>query len=91
MPPYAFRLLPFSPLLTRYLQDKHAKNLTEKLAARLPRCETERQWNDTAFAIGLLGQQGKGGSGGANQEKGHNEDIAKLLAGGFRVVTVGGD
>ncbi|KAJ4286197.1 condensin complex non-SMC subunit Cnd1 [Collariella sp. IMI 366227] len=53
-------------------KDKHAKQLAEKLAARLPRCETERQWNDVAFALGLL------------QHK--NEEIAKLVADGFKVV-----
>ncbi|KFA52441.1 hypothetical protein S40293_08832 [Stachybotrys chartarum IBT 40293] len=53
-------------------KDKHAKQLAEKLAARLSRCETERQWNDVAFALGLL------------QHK--NEDIAKTVAEGFRVV-----
>ncbi|KAL2258201.1 hypothetical protein VTK26DRAFT_8581 [Humicola hyalothermophila] len=53
-------------------KDKHAKQLAEKLAARLARCETERQWNDVAFALGLL------------QHK--NEDINKLVAEGFKVV-----
>lgn len=53
-------------------KDKHAKQLAEKLAARLPRCETERQWNDVAYTLGLL------------QHK--NEDIQKTLAAGFRVV-----
>ncbi|KAI1802521.1 condensin component [Daldinia bambusicola] len=53
-------------------KDKHAKQLAEKLAARLPRCETERQWNDVAFALGLL------------QHK--NEDIAKVVSEGFKVV-----
>jgi condensin complex subunit 1 len=53
-------------------KDKHAKQLAEKLAARLGRCESERQWNDVAYALGLL------------QHK--NEDIAKQVAGGFRVV-----
>lgn len=53
-------------------QDKHAKQLAEKLAARLARCETERQWNDVAYALGLL------------QHK--NEEIAKTVAGGFRIV-----
>ena len=53
-------------------QDKHAKQLADKLAARLPRCDTERQWNDVAFALGLL------------QHK--NEDISKLVAEGFKVV-----
>ncbi|KAI5842411.1 armadillo-type protein [Morchella snyderi] len=53
-------------------KDKHAKQLAEKLAARLGRCETERQWNDVAYALGLL------------QHK--NEDIQKTIAAGFRVV-----
>ncbi|KAK5659131.1 hypothetical protein OQA88_1221 [Cercophora sp. LCS_1] len=53
-------------------KDKHSKQLSEKLAARLARCDTERQWNDVAFALGLL------------QHK--NEDIAKLLSEGFRMV-----
>ncbi|KAI1135530.1 condensin component [Hypoxylon sp. FL0543] len=53
-------------------KDKHAKQLAEKLAARLPRCETERQWNDVAYALGLL------------QHK--NEDIAKVVSEGFKVV-----
>lgn len=54
------------------LQDKHAKQLAEKLAARLPRCETERQWNDVAYALGLL------------QHK--NEDITKVVSEGFKVI-----
>ncbi|KAL2115164.1 hypothetical protein VTJ04DRAFT_10827 [Mycothermus thermophilus] len=53
-------------------KDKHAKQLAEKLAARLARCETERQWNDVAFALGLL------------QHK--NEEINKLVSEGFKVV-----
>ncbi|KAI8965469.1 condensin component [Daldinia sp. FL1419] len=53
-------------------KDKHAKQLAEKLAARLPRCETERQWNDVAYALGLL------------QHK--NEDITKIVSEGFKVV-----
>ncbi|KAL6887950.1 condensin complex component cnd1 [Trichoderma evansii] len=53
-------------------KDKHAKQLAEKLAARLSRCETERQWNDVAFALGLL------------QHK--NEEITKLVSEGFKVV-----
>ena len=57
-------------------KDKHAKQLAEKLAARLPRCDTERQWNDVAFALGLL------------QHK--SEDIAKVLSEGFRVVQISG-
>lgn len=55
-------------------KDKHAKQLADKLAARLGRCETERQWNDVAFALGLL------------QHK--SEEIGRLVAEGFRVVQV---
>lgn len=54
------------------VQDKHAKQLAEKLAARLGRCETERQWNDVAFALGLLPHK--------------NEDISKLVTDGFKLV-----
>ncbi|AEO60291.1 condensin component-like protein [Thermothelomyces thermophilus ATCC 42464] len=53
-------------------KDKHAKQLADKLAARLPRCENERQWNDVAFALSLL------------QHK--NDDITKLVSEGFKVV-----
>ncbi|KAH9890781.1 condensin component [Xylariomycetidae sp. FL2044] len=53
-------------------KDKHARQLADKLAARLTRCETERQWNDVAFALGLL------------QHK--NEDITKVVSEGFKVV-----
>ncbi|KAI5790743.1 armadillo-type protein [Peziza echinospora] len=53
-------------------KDKHARQLAEKLAARLARCETERQWNDVAYVLGLL------------QHK--SEDIQKLVAGGFKMV-----
>ncbi|KAK8931654.1 Condensin complex subunit [Metarhizium anisopliae BRIP 53293] len=53
-------------------KDKHAKQLAEKLAARLPRCETERQWNDVAFALGLLPHK--------------NEEITKTVSEGFKVV-----
>ncbi|KAI1248235.1 hypothetical protein MGN70_010484 [Eutypa lata] len=55
-------------------KDKHAKQLAEKLAARLQRCESERQWNDVAFALGLL------------QHK--NEDITKVIGEGFKMVQV---
>ncbi|KAF2457530.1 condensin [Lineolata rhizophorae] len=59
--------------LTSFIEkDKHAKQLAAKLAARLPRCENERQWNDVAYALGQL------------QHK--DEDIQKLVAEGFRVV-----
>jgi len=54
------------------LQDKHARQLADKLAARLSRCETERQWHDVAYAIGLL------------QHK--NEDITKVISEGYKVV-----
>ncbi|KID97339.1 condensin complex component cnd1, partial [Metarhizium majus ARSEF 297] len=53
-------------------KDKHAKQLAEKLAARLPRCETERQWTDVAFALGLLPHK--------------NEEITKIVTEGFKVV-----
>ncbi|CAJ2508488.1 Uu.00g135140.m01.CDS01 [Anthostomella pinea] len=53
-------------------KDKHARQLADKLAARLARCDTERQWNDVAFALGLL------------QHK--NEDISKVVSEGFKVV-----
>ncbi|KAF2198489.1 hypothetical protein GQ43DRAFT_474491 [Delitschia confertaspora ATCC 74209] len=53
-------------------KDKHAKQLSAKLAARLPRAENERQWNDVAFALGLL------------QHK--DEEIQKMVAEGFKVV-----
>ncbi|EXJ95709.1 condensin complex subunit 1 [Capronia coronata CBS 617.96] len=53
-------------------KDKHAKNLAEKLAARLGRCVSKRQWDDTAYALSLL------------QHK--NEEIAKKLSEGYRVV-----
>jgi condensin complex subunit 1 len=59
-------------LMLKPLQDKHAKQLADKLAARLVRCETERQWNDVAYALSLL------------QHK--NEDIQKAVGAGFRVI-----
>ena len=54
------------------MKDKHAKQLADKLAARLARCESEKQWNEVAYTLGLL------------QHK--NDDITKMVAGGFRVV-----
>ncbi|KAK9468113.1 armadillo-type protein [Lipomyces arxii] len=54
-------------------KEKHAKQLAEKLAARLPRCETERQWNDVTYALSLLPHK--------------NEEIQKAIAKEFRVVT----
>jgi condensin complex subunit 1 len=62
----------FPGAILTLLQDKHAKNLAEKLSARLDRCENERQWNDTAYALSLL------------QHK--NEEIAKKVQEGYRVV-----
>ncbi|KAL4767422.1 armadillo-type protein [Aspergillus nidulans var. acristatus] len=53
-------------------KEKHARQLAEKLAARLPRCETERQWNDVAYTLSLLPHK--------------NEEIAKTVAGGFNKV-----
>lgn len=53
-------------------QDKHAKQLASKLAARLARVESERAWNDVAYALGLL------------QHK--DEEIAKVVSEGYKVV-----
>ncbi|KAL4815983.1 armadillo-type protein [Aspergillus spinulosporus] len=53
-------------------KEKHARQLAEKLAARLPRCETERQWNDVAYTLSLLPHK--------------NEEIAKAVAAGFNKV-----
>ncbi|RKF63098.1 Condensin complex subunit 1 [Erysiphe neolycopersici] len=53
-------------------KDKHAKQLADKLAARLPRCETERQWNDVTYVLNLLHHK--------------NEDINKLVSEGFKMV-----
>ncbi|PWY65957.1 condensin [Aspergillus sclerotioniger CBS 115572] len=56
-------------------KEKHARQLADKLAARLPRCETERQWNDVAYALSLLPHK--------------NEEITKTITAGFnKVVTV---
>ncbi|EME42550.1 hypothetical protein DOTSEDRAFT_155413 [Dothistroma septosporum NZE10] len=53
-------------------KDRHAKQLASKLAPRLQRAENERQWNDVAFALGLLPHK--------------NEDIARLVGEGCKVV-----
>lgn len=53
-------------------KDRHAKQLSQKLAARLPRCDNERQWNDVAYALSLL------------QVK--DDDIQKTISEGFTVV-----
>ncbi|PYI10486.1 condensin complex component cnd1 [Aspergillus sclerotiicarbonarius CBS 121057] len=55
-------------------KEKHARQLADKLAARLPRCETERQWNDVAYALSLLPHK--------------NDEITKTITAGFnKVVT----
>ncbi|KAI4213435.1 MAG: hypothetical protein LQ351_003935 [Letrouitia transgressa] len=56
-------------------KDKHAKQLADKLAARLTRCENERQWNDVAYALSLLHHK--------------NEEIQKTLSMGFKLVEAG--
>ncbi|KAM0717924.1 hypothetical protein Q7P37_006256 [Cladosporium fusiforme] len=53
-------------------KDKHAKQLASKLAPRLARAESERQWNDVAYALGLLPHK--------------NEDITKMVGEGCKVV-----
>ncbi|KAK3052698.1 condensin complex non-SMC subunit Cnd1 [Extremus antarcticus] len=53
-------------------KDKHAKQLAGKLAPRLARAENERQWNDVAFALGLLPHK--------------NEEITKMVGEGCKVV-----
>ncbi|KAL9000825.1 MAG: hypothetical protein Q9169_000579 [Polycauliona sp. 2 TL-2023] len=53
-------------------KDKHAKQLADKLAARLGRCDSEGQWNDIAYALSLL------------QHK--NEEIQKTVSAGFKLV-----
>ncbi|KAI0999946.1 Condensin complex subunit 1 [Podosphaera aphanis] len=55
-------------------KDKHAKQLADKLATRLARCETEKQWNDVAHALSLL------------QHK--SEEITKVVSEGFQEVKV---
>ncbi|KAJ5116482.1 hypothetical protein N7456_000830 [Penicillium angulare] len=53
-------------------KEKHARQLADKLAARLPRCETERQWNDVSYALSLLPHK--------------NEEITKTVTAGFTKV-----
>ncbi|PWY65046.1 hypothetical protein BO70DRAFT_366849 [Aspergillus heteromorphus CBS 117.55] len=53
-------------------KEKHARQLADKLAARLPRCETERQWNDVTYALSLLPHK--------------NEEITKTITAGFNKV-----
>ncbi|KAK9348866.1 armadillo-type protein [Lipomyces starkeyi] len=54
-------------------KEKHAKQLAEKLAARLPRCESEKQWNDVTYALSLLPHK--------------NEEIQKAVTEGFKVIS----
>ncbi|KAK3067262.1 condensin complex non-SMC subunit Cnd1 [Teratosphaeriaceae sp. CCFEE 6253] len=53
-------------------KDKHAKQLASKLAPRLQRAESKRQWDDVAYAIALLPHK--------------NEEIAKLVGDGCKIV-----
>ncbi len=53
-------------------KDKHAKQLASKLAPRLARAENERQWNDVAFALGLLPHK--------------NEEIQNMVGEGCKLV-----
>ncbi|KAJ8099886.1 armadillo-type protein [Lipomyces tetrasporus] len=53
-------------------KEKHAKQLAEKLAARLPRCESEKQWRDVTYALSLLPHK--------------NDEIQKVVTEGFKVV-----
>ena len=59
--------------LTSFVEkERHAKQLAEKLAGRLGRVESERQWEDVAFALGCLQHR--------------SEEIGRVLADGYRVV-----
>jgi condensin complex subunit 1 len=64
-------------MLTSIKGKKHSKQLREKLAVRLQRCETQRQWNDIAFALTSLKDR--------ERDK-EDTPIEKLLAEGFKVV-----
>lgn len=69
--PHLYSVL--ASLLLTPSQEKHARQLADKLAARLPRCETERQWNDVTYALSLLPHK--------------NEEITKTVTTGFKVVS----
>ena len=56
---------------------KHSKQLRDKLAARLSRCETQRQWNDVAYALNCLKDR--------ERDK-EDTPIEKTLAEGFQLV-----
>lgn len=59
--------------LTSFVEkERHVKQLSDKLFARLGRCETEKQWKDVSFALGLLPHK--------------NESIQGVIAEGFKVV-----
>ncbi|KZM23511.1 mitotic chromosome condensation [Ascochyta rabiei] len=59
--------------LAGYIEkEKQAKQLSAKLASRLPRAENERQWRDIEYTLGFL------------QHK--DEEIQKMLSEGFKVV-----
>jgi condensin complex subunit 1 len=63
--------------LTFIQGSKHSQQLRDKLAARLQRCETQRQWNDVAYTLGAL----------KDREKDKDDSpIEKLLAEGFKVI-----
>ena len=51
-------------------RERHAKNLSNKLAARLGRCQSAREWGDVAFALGCL--------------RHGDDEIGKVLAEGFK-------
>ncbi|KAK9473298.1 armadillo-type protein [Dipodascopsis tothii] len=60
--------------LTSFIEkERHAKQLSEKLATRLGSCETERQWHEITYALSLLPHK--------------NEDIQKVVEEGFNYVS----
>lgn len=59
--------------LTSFVEkERHVKQLSDKLFARLGRCESEKQWKDVSFALGLLPHK--------------NEDIVQVVSEGYKVV-----
>lgn len=59
--------------LTSFVEkERHVKQLSEKLFARLGRCDTEKQWKDVSFALGLLPHK--------------NESIQLIIAEGYKKV-----
>ncbi|GAO48160.1 condensin complex component cnd1 [Saitoella complicata NRRL Y-17804] len=61
-------------LMTFIEKEKHAKQLADKLVSRLPHCDSERAWNDVAYALSLLPHK--------------NEDIQKTIAEGYKFAGV---